>query len=112
MPGILRLEGIELSVTLGILPEEALAPRLVKLDIECEGDWSPGAPPLVDYREISDAVSGLSGFEYGLLEDLVSDVAHTLGRLRPGLRWRVTAVKPCPALSLRVDRAVFTWGGG
>ncbi|HRY60693.1 MAG TPA: dihydroneopterin aldolase [Candidatus Fermentibacter sp.] len=112
MPGILRLEGIELSVTLGILPEETLAPRLVKLDIECGGDWSPGSPPLIDYREISDAVSGLSGFEYGLLEDLVSDVAHTLDRLRPGLGWRVTAVKPCPALSLRVDRAVFTWGGG
>ncbi len=112
MPGVLRLEGIELPVILGLLPEETLAPRIVKLDIECAGGWDPGAPPLIDYREIADAVSGLSGLEYGLLEDLVSDVAHTLGRLRPGMDWRVTAVKACPALSLRVDRAVFTWSGG
>lgn len=112
MPGVLRLEGIELPVVLGILPEETLAPRIVKLDIECAGGWSPGSPPLIDYREVADAVSGLAGLEYGLLEDLVSDVAQTLGRLDPGLAWRVTAVKPCPALSLRTDRAVFTWSAG
>ena len=113
MPGgILRLEGIEFSATLGVLPEEKLAPRLVRLDIECRGAWSAGSGPLIDYRETVDAVAELSGSRYDHIEDLVSAVLQTLSSMRPDLFWSVTATKPFPTLQLRTDRAVFTGDSG
>ncbi len=113
MPGgILRLEGIEFSAILGVLPEEKLAPRLVRLDIECRGAWSAGSPPLIDYRETADAVAALSGSRYDLIEDLVSAVLQALSAMRSDLSWSVTATKPFPTLRLRTDRAVFTGDSG
>ncbi len=106
--GILRLSGIEFSAILGVLPEERIAPRLVRLDLECSGEWSAGAAQLLDYRDAVDAVAALAGREYGLLEDLVSDVLSVLEGLRPGLAWKVTATKAFPSLRLRTDSATFT----
>ncbi len=105
--GLLRLSGIELGVVIGVLPEERMFPRLVKVDVECRGGWAPGDPPLVDYRSVAGAVGAHAGSAFDLIEDLAGALLASLRPLAPGCEWTVTVGKPCPPVTPRAGEASF-----
>jgi dihydroneopterin aldolase len=109
--GILRLEGIELRATLGLLPVEKLHPRLVGMDLEWRGPFSPGSPPVVDYGSAAAVLGSLEGRDFDYVEALACEALDLLRASFPGGTWTVRVVKACPPAPLRSARAVFEVSG-
>jgi len=106
--GVLRLEGIELRATVGVQPAERLHPRTVELDIEWQGEVSPGSTPAVDYAAAAGELAArLGGAVFDYIEDIGCEALGILRASFPGGLWKVRVTKPCPPTEPRSARAVF-----
>ncbi len=110
MKGRLLLKDIILRLKLGIANHEKISSRDVPITVVWTGEVASG--PSVDYSDICDALAGFDESEYDYIEDLASDILSMLRREYPDGHWAVTVTKPFPSVSLKLESASFTVGGG
>ena len=109
MRGRLFLRNIILRLRLGEKPEETVSRRDVPVDVSWSGEVSQGIS--VDYSDVCSILSDVQEVDFLYLEDLTSHILHLLQKEFPGGSWTVTARKPFPPVSLRMDSASFTLEG-
>ena len=109
LTGSLILEGISLTVRLGVLPSEQIEPRRVILDLKWTGEiLSPGCP-VVDYSQVCSALKNKLDPAYEYIEELAAEVQALLINDWPG-RWIVSVHKDHPPTDLPMERATVTIG--
>jgi dihydroneopterin aldolase len=107
LKGTLELNGIDLTLKLGLHPFERLSARSVPVDLVRNGPLMENGIPLVDYSEVCTVlVSGLRE-EYLYVEELAGDILELLNRSWPG-GWRVRVRKIQPPVTPSMAEASVT----
>jgi dihydroneopterin aldolase len=109
LTGTLALEGISLSLRLGVLPFEKIEARRVMLDLKWSGDLLCNGIPSVDYASVCTTLGNRLKPEYDYIEELAGDVLAILEKDWPGI-WMVRVHKYLPHTDPSMERATVTLG--
>ena len=111
LSGTLTLEGVSLTLRLGVLPAERIEARVVPVDIQWSGELFAGGKPAVDYSEVCSALKTGIKTEYQFIEELAADILSVLTAGWQG-RWKVTVHKAFPPVAPSMDAASVSVSGG
>lgn len=109
LTGTLSLEGIAMTLRLGVFPFERLEPRKIKLDLKWTGELLSSGIAVVDYSQVCLALHDQLEPEYLYLEELARDTMVILKRGWPG-NWVVSVHKDHPPTDPPLERATVTIG--
>ncbi len=107
LTGVLRLEGVSLTLPVGAFAFERIEPRKILLDLEWQGEILAGEHPVVDYSEVCSSLKSKLEPEYLFIEQLAADTLSLLVELWPGV-WTVTVYKDHPPTDPPMERASIT----
>ena len=111
LTGTLFLEGISLSLRLGVFPFERIEPRRVRLDLTWSGELLSAGEPVVDYSMVCTSLKNKLESEYLYLEELARDTLIILEIDWPG-SWTVSAQKDQPPTDPPMERATVSIASG
>ena len=109
LTGTLSLQGIAVTVRLGVFPFERVEPRKIKLDLKWTGEILAGGVAAVDYSQVCKVLQSTLEPEYLYLEELARDTMIILRRRWSG-NWIVSVHKDHPPTDPPLERATVTIG--
>ena len=110
MKGRLDLRNIILRVKLGAESHEKISSRDIPVTLAWTGEVAGSLS--IDYSGVCDVLAEFEDREYDYIEELTMDILKLMREEYPEGSWKVTVVKPYPAVSLKLESASFTAEGG